>query len=101
MKSSRAIATLAALGQRHRFIIFRILVRAGRKGMAAGKIAHATRLAPNALSFHLGRLRAVGLVDVHRDGHSMIYTARPEAIHTLAGFLADIGFKREERPSRC
>jgi DNA-binding transcriptional ArsR family regulator len=96
MKPPRAVATLTALGHRQRFAIFRILMRAGRRGVSAGKIAHAAGLVPNALSYHLGRVRAVGLVDVRREGSSMIYTARAQAIHSLASFLADTGSEREQ-----
>jgi ArsR family transcriptional regulator, arsenate/arsenite/antimonite-responsive transcriptional repressor len=98
MNGSRAVAALAALGQRHRFAIFRMLVRAGQKGLSPGKIARATRLAPNALSFHLRRLREVGLVDFHREGHFINYTARLEAVESLAGYISHLS--RASRWSR-
>jgi DNA-binding transcriptional ArsR family regulator len=46
-------------------------------------------LPPNALTFHLDRLREVGLVTVRRDGRSMIYTARFEAMNALIAYLTD------------
>ncbi|MGA9083459.1 MAG: helix-turn-helix domain-containing protein, partial [Pseudolabrys sp.] len=52
--------------------MFRLLVEAGPQGMPAGHIAASLRLPPNALTFHMDRLRDAGLVTVRRDGRSMI-----------------------------
>ncbi len=46
-------------------------------------------LAPNTLTFHFDRLRDAGLVTVRRDGRSMIYAARFEAMNALIGFLTE------------
>jgi DNA-binding transcriptional ArsR family regulator len=96
MKGPTAVATLAALGQRHRFAVSRLLVRAGQKGMSAGKLADVVGLAPNALSFHLARLRAAGLITARRNGHLIIYAARPEALNALASFLAKSSSKVDQ-----
>lgn len=89
MKKPDALATLAALAQENRLDVFRLLVEAGPGGMAAGQIAAKLLLAPNALTFHLDRLREAGLVAVRRDGRSMIYAARFEAMNALVGYLTD------------
>jgi ArsR family transcriptional regulator len=80
MKNADAVAALAALAQENRLDVFRLLVQAGPDGMAAGVVAIALKLAPNTLTFHFDRLRDAGLVTVRRDGRSMIYAARFEAI---------------------
>jgi DNA-binding transcriptional ArsR family regulator len=67
-----AIAALAALAQDNRLDAFRLLVQAGPEGVPAGEIAATLKIAPNALTFHLDRIRVAGLVTVHRDGRSMI-----------------------------
>ena len=46
-------------------------------------------LAPNTLTFHFDRLRFAGLVSVRRDGRSMIYAARFEAMNNLLSFLTE------------
>jgi DNA-binding transcriptional ArsR family regulator len=57
--------------------------------MPAGHIAASLRLPPSALSFHLDRLREAGLVTACRDGRSMIYAARFEAMDLLVSYLTD------------
>ena len=57
MKKHDAVVTLAALAQDNRLDVFRLLVEAGPQGMPAGHIAHSLKLQPNALTFHLDRLR--------------------------------------------
>jgi len=89
MEIRDAVAALGALAQEHRLAVFRILVQAGPDGVAAGQIADTLGLAPNTLTFHFDRLRGAGLVTVRREGRSMIYAARFEAMSALLGFLTD------------
>jgi ArsR family transcriptional regulator len=89
MKKSHALAALAALAQDNRLDAFRLLVEAGRDGLPAGAIAGALKLAPNALTFHLDRLREADLVSVRRDGRSMIYSARYDTMNDLLGYLTE------------
>src|SRR5215471_9912040 len=89
MKKSNAVAALAALAQDNRLDVFRLLVEAGPQGMPAGQVAAALKLAPNTLTFHFDRLRAAGLVSVRRDGRSMIYAARYDAMNELLGYLTE------------
>ncbi|HET8918992.1 MAG TPA: metalloregulator ArsR/SmtB family transcription factor [Xanthobacteraceae bacterium] len=89
MKRPDALAALAALAQDNRLDIFRLLVEAGRAGMPAGAVADALDLAPNTLTFHFDRLRDAGLVTVRRDGRSMIYAARYEAMNALIAYLTE------------
>ncbi len=89
MKKQNALAALAALAQDSRLDAFRLLVEAGRDGLPAGAIAGALKLAPNALTFHLDRLREADLVSVRRDGRSMIYSARYDTMNELLGYLTD------------
>jgi DNA-binding transcriptional ArsR family regulator len=83
------VAALAALAQENRLDVFRLLVQAGPDGMPAGLIASKLGLAPNTLTFHFDRLRMAGLVTVRREGRSMIYAARFEAMNALLAFLTD------------
>ncbi len=89
MKKQDAVATLSALAQDNRLDIFRLLVEAGAEGMPAGHIANSLKLPPSALTFHLDRLREAGLITVRRDGRSMIYSARFEAMNSLVSYLTD------------
>ena len=67
--------------------------------MPAGRIAESLKLQPNALTFHLDRLREVDLVTVCREGRSMIYAARYEAMNALISYLTDNCCRR--RTERC
>jgi ArsR family transcriptional regulator, arsenate/arsenite/antimonite-responsive transcriptional repressor len=89
MKKTDAVAALAALAQENRLDAFRLLVQAGPDGMSAGAVSATLKLAPNTLTFHFDRLRAVGLVTVRREGRSMIYAAHFEAMNALLGFLTE------------
>jgi ArsR family transcriptional regulator len=89
MEKTDAIVALAALAQDNRLDVYRLLVRAGDKGMPAGAVATALGLAPNTLSFHFDRLRQAGLVTCTREGRSLIYAARYETMHGLLGYLTE------------
>jgi len=89
MEKTDAVAALAALAQDNRLDVFRLLVQAGAEGMPAGAIAEALGIAPNTLTFHFDRLRQAGLVSVRRDGRSMIYAARYEAMNGLVAYLTE------------
>ena len=89
METINAVAALAALAQDNRLDVFRLLVQAGPDGMPAGAVANALDLAPNTLTFHFDRLRMAGLVNVRREGRSMIYAAQFDTMNALLGFLTE------------
>jgi DNA-binding transcriptional ArsR family regulator len=89
MKKPDILAALAALSQENRLDAYRLLVQAGPEGMPAGEIAAELGLSPNALTFHLDRLREAGLVTVRRDGRSMIYAAQFDTMNGLIGYLTE------------
>ncbi len=104
MEKSNAVAALAALAQDNRLDVFRLLVQAGPEGMPAGRVAEALELAPNTLTFHFDRLRSAGLVTVRREGRSMIYAARYEAMNALLAYLTENccrGASDQCAPARC
>ena len=89
METTDAVGALAALAQDNRLDTFRLLVRAGPEGMPAGQVAAQLKLPPNTLSFHFDRLRSAGLVTVRREGRSLIYAARYDAMNGLLAFLTE------------
>jgi ArsR family transcriptional regulator len=84
-----AVDALSALAHASRLAVFRLLVRAGAEGMAAGEIAREIGARPNTLSSHLAILGHAGLVRSRRDGRSIIYAADYDTMRTLLGFLVD------------
>jgi DNA-binding transcriptional ArsR family regulator len=69
--------------------VFRLLVKAGEEGLAAGDIARATGSLPNTLSTNLNILAAAGLVAARRDGRSIIYRAAYDQMRELLAFLME------------
>ena len=89
MKPASAIEALAALAQEHRLALFRLLVRAGDNGMAAGAIAENLGVPNSSLSFHLAQLRKAGLILQERRHRSLIYRANYPAMNALLGYLTE------------
>jgi len=89
MKASSAINALGALAQEHRLALFRLLVQAGEKGMAAGAIAEKLRVPNSSLSFHLAQLRNSGLILQERQHRSLIYRANYPAMNALVAYLLE------------
>ena len=89
MKTSAAVPLLSALAHETRLEVFRLLVRAGPDGLAAGTMSDALDLPAPTLSFHLKELRVAGLVDSERVGRSRIYRADYPAMSDLLTFMTD------------
>jgi DNA-binding transcriptional ArsR family regulator len=89
MEMNEAVASLSALAQNSRLSIFRLLVQAGAKGMAAGRIGEQLDLPPATLSFHLAGLTRAGLAQGRQDGRFIIYTADFERMNALVGYLTE------------
>jgi len=89
MDASNAVGALSALAHPARLEVFRLLVRAGPGGMAAGDIARATGSLANTLSTNLSLLAGAGLVASRRDGRSIIYAAGYERMSELLAFLVE------------
>jgi DNA-binding transcriptional ArsR family regulator len=89
VESPAAISALSALAHAGRLEVFRLLVRAGPDGMAAGEIARATGSLANTLSANLNILAAAGLVSARRDGRSIIYAAGYDRMRDLLAFLME------------
>ncbi len=87
MQPPAAVEALSALAHIHRLAVFRLLVRAGADGVAAGEIARELGVLPNTLSTHLTILGHAGLIQSRRDGRSVIYSADYEGMRDLLGFL--------------
>ena len=87
MDSNLVVRALSALAHESRLAIFRLLVVAGRDGMAAGEIAQHLGLSPSSLSFHLKDLSHADLAKSRQDGRFIIYTANFDAMTGLIAFL--------------
>jgi ArsR family transcriptional regulator len=89
MQMTDAIRRLSALAQDSRLAVFRLLMKAGPGGLAAGEVARRLEIAPNTLSAQLLVLSNAGLVRARRDGRSIIYSVDFEAMSGLLLFLTE------------
>jgi DNA-binding transcriptional ArsR family regulator len=89
MEMEDAIRRLSALAQEGRLEVFRLLVKAGPDGMAAGDIASALGIQANTLSAQLLVLSNAQLVRARRDGRSIIYAVRFDTMGGLLVFLTE------------
>ena len=89
MDISNAAKALSALSQESRLKAFRLLVRSGSEGMAAGRIADALEIPHNTLSTHLSTLVNAGLVNSRRESRSIIYSIDFDGTRALFAFLME------------
>ena len=87
MKQLEVVAALAALAQTSRLSIYRLLVKRGPEGHAAGDISAKLEIAGPSLSFHLKELAHAGLVTARKEGRFVFYSANFERMNDLVGFL--------------
>ena len=84
---TQALNAFGALSQATRLQMVRILVMAGRDGLAAGAVGDAVGASSSSASFHLSHLERAGLVQSRREARSIIYTADFDGLAGLVGFL--------------
>ena len=89
MKNKTAVKALAALAQDTRLAIYRLLVKRGPDGHAAGEIAARLDLPGATLSFHLKALTQAKLVEVRRSGRFLHYRANFARMNELVAYLTE------------
>jgi len=89
MDTSRAACALSALSQEIRLEVFRLLVKAGSKGLLAGEISEKLCVRQNTMSANLSVLHHAGLVNNMREGRNVRYFADMDGIRGLLGFLME------------
>lgn len=85
----QAVGALSALAQETRLQIFRLLVRKGPAGMAAGDLSSHFAIPPATMSFHLKELTSANLIMSKREGRSIIYSANFERMRDLMSYLLE------------
>ena len=89
METESVVQALAALAQRNRLAIYRLLVQAGPSGRVAGAIAETLHLPAATQSFHLRTLAQAGLIHGAQEGRFVRYTADFTVMHGLINFLSE------------
>ena len=89
MNNKSAVQLLSSLAQEARLDIFRLLVRAGAAGLAAGDIGEALQIPASTLSFHLKELSFAGLINSRQAGRFIYYSANYDAMNNLLEYLTE------------
>lgn len=89
MKAAAVIQALAALAHPSRLEVFRLLVRRGPEGYAAGDVGERLGITGPTLSFHLKELSQARLIEARREGRFLFYTASMERMNALVAFLTE------------
>jgi DNA-binding transcriptional ArsR family regulator len=87
MDIQQATVIFDALSQETRLGAFRLLVKAGPAGLAAGVLSESLGTPHNTMSFHLNHLSNAGIVSSRKEGRSVIYCANFDSTRDLIGFL--------------
>lgn len=89
MDTYKAIDAFAALAHDTRLEVFRLLIRQGAEGLAAGEIAETLDIKQNTMSANLAVLTRAGLIESNRDGRSIIYRAHFDGVRGLLEYLTE------------
>lgn len=89
MNTRQAIGAFGAIAHDNRLAVYRLLVKRGPAGLAAGVLAERLGVAPSSLTFHLQALLRAGLLRRQRSGRQLIYSADFAAMNALVAFLTD------------
>ena len=89
MDMDLAAKQLAELGNPHRLLAYRLLVKAGDDGLTVGEIQAHLQIPGSTLSHHLSHLIWADLVVQEREGRALRCRANFAAMRRLVGFLAD------------
>src|SRR5688572_25818198 len=88
-REQAAADALAALGNRTRLRIFKLLVRAGRAGTNIGTVQRVLAIPATTLGHHLGTLAKAGLVDQERRSREVICTANYKAVSEILEYVRE------------
>jgi DNA-binding transcriptional ArsR family regulator len=102
MDRSLAARCLSELGNLTRLDVYRLLVRAGPKGLNISEIRARLDIPASTLAFHLRGLVHSGLVVQQRSGREIVCRAHYRQLSAVIGFLREkccAGF--EDQPARA
>ncbi len=89
MHEQQAAGALAALGNRTRLRLFRLLVKAGDDGLIVGDVQKHMSIPASTLSHHLTVLARAGLVNQEKQGREIVSTAAFTEVHALVNYLTE------------
>lgn len=101
MEQSKALGAFSALANEVRLDVIRILIGAGKDGLAACDIAERLRISASRLSFHLSTLEQAGLITSRRASRHIFYAADAGGIGAAVSYLLNDCCKADPEVSAC
>jgi ArsR family transcriptional regulator len=89
LSEAQAADGFAALGNRARLRLLRLLVRAGTDGLNVSDVGRMMNMPASTLAHHLSALVRAGLVTQQKRGREVICTAAYPAIEAAAAYLTE------------
>lgn len=89
MIEKTVVEALAALAQDSRLAVYRLLVKRGPEGYAAGEIGERLDIPGPTLSFHLKALAQADLLTVRKASRFIYYSANFARMNELVAFLTE------------
>jgi ArsR family transcriptional regulator len=89
LTEAEAAEGFAALGNRARLRLLRLLVRAGDEGMTVGDVGRRMDMPASTLAHHLAALVRAGLVTQEKRGREVICAAEYRVIRGTAAYLTE------------
>ncbi|MGJ8619936.1 MAG: ArsR/SmtB family transcription factor [Methylophilaceae bacterium] len=89
MNQESAVTQLSSIANEARLAIFRLLVQAGKNGLAAGAISDKLDIPNSTLSFHLKELSHAGLINANQQSRFIYYSANYETMNNLLAYLTE------------
>jgi len=89
MREEQAIDALLGMAHVHRMRIFKLLIRRGASGLAAGEIAEQVRISRSNLSFHLAQMERAGLLRSWRRHRNVFYAVDLDGMRRLMTYLTE------------
>ena len=89
LEEDRVARMLAALGNGSRLRIYRLLVRAGPKGLPVGEIQYQLDIPASTLTHHIAALRQSELVQQRRKGRTIFSFANYDNMDGLVAYLTE------------
>ena len=89
MEEEKLVNCLAQLGNITRLRIYRLLVKAGKKGLSVGEIQDKLDIPGSTLSHHISKLVNFDLIKQKREGRVLHCSANYELLNSVVDALKD------------
>jgi len=80
---------LAALGNKTRLRLYKLLVKAGDEGLSVGEIKSRLKIPPSTLAHHLATLTQSELITQERQGRAIMSVVNFPMMHGVLAYLTD------------